>query len=188
MLPKFVLIRVKTIAKIAKRFHWNQVNEIPVKIKYRGNLIFALDIESVLASSKDYDELSYVWSEWRKVAAKPMRSAYENYVNLSNLAAQANDLNDMSELWVEPYETEDFPGQLEKILNETRPLYEQIHAFTRMKLRVRYGQTKIDSDTPIPASLLGNQSISNKISYNPHVRTYLQETCGPKTGATCTVY
>ena len=140
-----------------------------------------------MASSKDYDELSYVWSEWRKVAAKPMRADYENYVNLSNQAAQANDLNDMSELWVEPYETDNFPGQLEKILNETRPLYEQIHAFTRMKLRGRYGQAKIDSDTPIPASLLGNQSISNEMSYKPHIRTDLQETCGPKTGATCTV-
>lgn len=32
-----------------------------------------LDLVSILASSNDYDELTYVWEEWRRVASKPMR-------------------------------------------------------------------------------------------------------------------
>ncbi|KAK4008639.1 hypothetical protein OUZ56_013772 [Daphnia magna] len=115
------------------------------------------DIEEILATSTDYDELDYVWSEWRKVASRPMLHDYEQYVELSNEAAQANGKTDMSVLWKEPYETEDFQQQLENILAETKPLFEKLHAFTRMKLRERYGEEKIPKNkSPIPASVLGN--------------------------------
>lgn len=139
------------------------------------------DIEEILATSTDYDELDYVWSEWRKVASRPMLHDYEQYVELSNEAAQANGtliinmklssryyqlvfiLNtgktDMSVLWKEPYETEDFQQQLENILAKTKPLFEKLHAFTRMKLRERYGEEKIPKNkSPIPASVLGEFS------------------------------
>ena len=74
---------------------------------------------------------------------------------------------DMSVLWKEPYETEDFQQQLENILVKTNPLFEKLHAYTRMKLRGIYGVDKIPKDkSPIPASLLGK--IFNKASQ--HVR------------------
>jgi peptidyl-dipeptidase A len=137
-------------------------------------------IESVLAESTNYDELNYVWSEWRKVASRPMVHDYEQYVELNNKVAKANGKltikrnvrkrveksfpmrvhfkgkEDMSVLWKEPYETEDFQQQLENILDQTKPLFEKLHAYTRMKLRERYGEDKIPKDkSPIPASLLG---------------------------------
>lgn len=68
----------------------------------------------------------------------------------------------MSVLWKEPYETEDFQQQLEKILNETKPLYDTLHAYTRMKLRERYGEDKFPKDqSPIPASVLGEMLFKN---------------------------
>ena len=67
----------------------------------------------------------------------------------------------MSELWKAPYEMEDFAAELEKILNQTRPLYEKLHAFTRLKLRERYGEDKIPKDKPIPQSVLGKLTQSN---------------------------
>lgn len=67
----------------------------------------------------------------------------------------------MSVLWMEPYETENFPQQLEGILNQTKPLFEKLHAFTRMKLRERYGEDKIPKDkSPIPASILGESNLA----------------------------
>lgn len=48
------------------------------------------DITFILTNSTDYDELTYVWSEWRKVASKPMREDYKKYVELENIAAKAN--------------------------------------------------------------------------------------------------
>lgn len=69
----------------------------------------------------------------------------------------------MSVLWIEPYETDNFPQQLENILNQTKPLFDKLHAFTRMKLREIHGEEKIPKKSPIPASLLGepveNQSL-----------------------------
>jgi peptidyl-dipeptidase A len=68
----------------------------------------------------------------------------------------------MSVLWKEPYETEDFQQQLEKILNETKPFYDVLHAYTRMKLRERYGEDKFPKDkSPIPASVLGEMILEN---------------------------
>lgn len=68
----------------------------------------------------------------------------------------------MSVLWIEPYETPDFPKQLEDILAQTKPLYSKLHAFTRMKLRERYGVDKIPRDkSPIPSSILGMKCQKN---------------------------
>lgn len=72
---------------------------------------------------------------------------------------------DMSVLWIEPYETENFPQQLEGILNQTRPLYEKLHAYTRMKLRERYGEDKIPKEKgSLPASVLGEHIETDSIS------------------------
>ena len=68
----------------------------------------------------------------------------------------------MSVLWIEPYETPDFPKQLEDILAQTKPLYSKLHAFTRMKLRERYGVDKIPRDkSPSPSSILGMKCQKN---------------------------
>lgn len=88
-----------------------------------------------------------------------MKPDYEVYVNLSNVAAQANNLADMGELWVEPYELGDraaFQAKLEGILKQTKRFYDNLHAYTRMKLREKYGESKIAKDIPpIPANLFG---------------------------------
>jgi len=55
-----------------------------------GYFSLFLDITDIIATSTDFDELTYVWSEWRKVASKPMRDDYKEYVRLENKAAEAN--------------------------------------------------------------------------------------------------
>lgn len=47
-------------------------------------------IETIIAQSQDYDELSYAWAAWRDVSGAQMKTLYPIYVNLSNQAAQAN--------------------------------------------------------------------------------------------------
>lgn len=119
-----------------------------------------------MATSTDYNELTYVWTEWRNAASKPMRDDYINYVELSNKAAQMNNLADMGEMWVEPYELGNrtqFQEKMEGILEQTKPFYRNLHAYARMKLREeRFGKEFIDeskaenSAAPIPSSVLGN--------------------------------
>jgi peptidyl-dipeptidase A len=47
-------------------------------------------MEAVISTSRDYDELTYVWKSWRDVSGARMREDYKKYVELSNLAAQKN--------------------------------------------------------------------------------------------------
>jgi peptidyl-dipeptidase A len=47
-------------------------------------------MEAVISTSRDYDELTYVWKSWRDVSGAKMRVDYKKYVELSNLAAERN--------------------------------------------------------------------------------------------------
>uniref|UniRef100_A0A0K8R9M6 Putative dipeptidyl peptidase/kininase n=1 Tax=Ixodes ricinus TaxID=34613 RepID=A0A0K8R9M6_IXORI len=41
-------------------------------------------IKNTLQDSRNYEELLYVWNEWRKVAGKPVKAKYFRYVELEN--------------------------------------------------------------------------------------------------------
>lgn len=43
-----------------------------------------------MATSRDYDELLFVWKGWRDASGKKMRNDYKRYVELSNKAAVLN--------------------------------------------------------------------------------------------------
>ena len=43
-----------------------------------------------MASSRNYDELYWVWDGWRDAVGAPARDDYERYVELKNKAALAN--------------------------------------------------------------------------------------------------
>lgn len=47
-------------------------------------------IEEVISTSRNYDELTYVWKAWRDASGAKMRDDYKKYVELSNLAANMN--------------------------------------------------------------------------------------------------
>lgn len=48
------------------------------------------EMESILSTSTDYDELAYVWKAWRDASGKKMRDDYQTYVDLMNKAATIN--------------------------------------------------------------------------------------------------
>ena len=45
------------------------------------------DLEDIMATSTDFNELWYVWQQWRTVAGIPIRDQYLRFVQLSNDAA-----------------------------------------------------------------------------------------------------
>lgn len=53
-------------------------------------LVLEPDLYEILAKSTNYDELTYVWSEWRRVSGRLMLDDYEEYVDLVNEAAVLN--------------------------------------------------------------------------------------------------
>ena len=59
-------------------------------------------------------------------------------------------------MWMHSYETEHFRTEIERLWQSLKPLYMQLHAYVRAKLRAHYGEDKVPKNKPIPAHLLGN--------------------------------
>lgn len=108
-----------------------------------------------MANSQDPDELKHIWLEWRNAVGPRVKGMYERYVNLSNEAARLNNFADMGKVWLENFESDDIREQLEKLWQQVKPLYLQIHAYVRYKLREKYGDI-VSERGPLPAHLLGN--------------------------------
>lgn len=58
-------------------------------------------------------------------------------------------------MWTETYESEEFRNDVYKLWEQVAPLYKQVHAYMRTKLRQKYGD-KVSKTGPIPAHLLGD--------------------------------
>uniref|UniRef100_A0A646QF91 Angiotensin-converting enzyme n=1 Tax=Hemiscolopendra marginata TaxID=943146 RepID=A0A646QF91_9MYRI len=120
------------------------------------NLSLEPDLTRILANSEDYDELLHVWVEWRNASGKKMRQKYLEFVDLENESSRLNGFKDTSEYWLSGYEDDDIQKEFEKLWDQVRPLYQQLHAYVRRKLIGKYGADKIKADGPIPAHILGN--------------------------------
>ena len=48
------------------------------------------DIDAILKTSRDEEELRHVWIQWRNVTGRPIKAFYELSVKLSNEAARLN--------------------------------------------------------------------------------------------------
>ncbi|XP_046389706.1 angiotensin-converting enzyme-like [Ischnura elegans] len=114
------------------------------------------DLEKIMASSRDYNELLHVWKGWRDATGAKMKNDYQSYVELSNQAAKLNGFADMGEMWRDDYEDENLRATVQRLWTELEPLYLKIHRYTLRKLKALYGDQLDDSEGLIPAHLLGN--------------------------------
>lgn len=114
------------------------------------------DITDAFSRSQDPEELKHYWVEWHKVAGSKSRHNFTEYVNLYNEAAELNDFKNVADWWQSEYEVDDFEQQLAKLWTDVKPLYQQLHAYVRKKLRDKYGDHVVSAKGPIPAHLLGN--------------------------------
>lgn len=124
----------------------------------KKNCTLALEPEltNILATSRDASKLKHVWVEWRKAVGTNLKNLFEEYVDLSNEAARLNNFTNNAENWLESYEDKTFRQQVESLWEQLKPLYLQIHAYIRFKLRQTYGKEIVSEKGPIPAHLLGN--------------------------------
>ncbi|KAK6183474.1 hypothetical protein SNE40_010950 [Patella caerulea] len=114
------------------------------------------DLTRLFAESRDYDRLLAAWQGWRDVSGKKMKDLYEEFVALSNEAILANGYEDTGAYWRSWYDTPTFEEDLVDLFETLKPLYVNLHAYTRKKLRELYGADKFPSTGQIPAHLLGN--------------------------------
>jgi peptidyl-dipeptidase A len=114
-------------------------------------------LEKIMASSRDPEELKRVWIGWHAIAP-PMRERYERMVVLGNKGARELGFADMGAQWRSNYDMppEKFAAEIDRLWEQVRPLYVSLHTYVRRKLREKYGAGAVPADGPIPAHLLGN--------------------------------
>jgi peptidyl-dipeptidase A len=114
-------------------------------------------ITQLFAESRNADELLEVWRGWHAIAP-PMRPKYQRFVELANRGARELGFADLGALWRSNYDMEPdaFAGEVERLWQQVRPLYESLHGHVRARLAKHYGAKLVPPAGPIPAHLLGN--------------------------------
>ena len=98
------------------------------------------DITKVMASSRNEKELRQAWEGWHTISP-PMRKDYARFAELSNKGAKELGFADTGAMWRAKYDMppDAFTKELDRLWEQVRPLYLQLHAYVRMKLRQKYG-------------------------------------------------
>jgi peptidyl-dipeptidase A len=115
------------------------------------------DVENLLATSRDPNEMKDVWVGWHAIGA-PMRPRYQRFIDLSNQGAREMGFKDAGAMWRSKYDMtpEEFSKEVDRLWDQVRPLYLSLHTYVRSKLVEKYGPNVVPPDGPIPAHLLGN--------------------------------
>lgn len=122
-----------------------------------NDCIAETDIIRIMANSRDYDELLDVWTGWRG-ATKELKSDYVRFVELVNEGAVELGFDDLGQMWKSGYDMppEAFEAETDRLWQQVKPLYDELHCYVRDQLADHYGEDKVPRDGPIPAHLLGN--------------------------------
>ena len=123
-----------------------------------GQPINGSDIEEKMGSSRNPQELKEMWLSWHDNVGAPMRGDYAKLVDIANAGAKELGFADTGAMWRSKYDmpADDFAKLTDKIWAEVKPLYDELHCYTRTKLNETYGAEVQPASGPIRADLLGN--------------------------------
>ena len=115
------------------------------------------ELEDVLRSSRDYDAQLDAWQGWHTIA-QPMRKDYTRFVELVNEGSKEMGFADTGEMWRSGYDMTpaEIAAETDRLWGQVKPLYEQLHCYTRTKLQAAYGVEKGQVNGLLPAHLMGN--------------------------------
>jgi peptidyl-dipeptidase A len=124
----------------------------------RGKEINGSDIEAEMGTNRNPDELKEMWTSWHTNVGQPMRADYAKMVGIANDGAKDLGYADVGAMWRSQYDmpADDFAALTDKLWNQVKPLYNQLHCYTRTKLNEKYGDKVQPKTGPIRADLLGN--------------------------------
>jgi peptidyl-dipeptidase A len=123
-----------------------------------GKPISGSDIEAAMGSSRDPNELKEMWVSWHDNVGKPMRADYQRMVAIANQGAKELGYPDTGAMWRSQYDMapDEFATLTDKLWAQVKPLYDELHCYTRAKLNQKYGDAVQAKTGPIRADLLGN--------------------------------
>lgn len=114
-------------------------------------------LSNVLAAGGDWDAQLEAWADWRTVSPA-MQPLYAELVGLGNQGAQDLGYDNLAELWLSQYDMEPaaVEAEVDRLWEQVKPLYEELHCYTRMRLAETYGRDKVDQKGLLPAHATGN--------------------------------
>jgi len=144
-----------------------ELNDIATKLqstygkgraRHNGKVITGDDAEALMGELRNPAELAEIWQSWHENVGRPMRADYAHMVQIANAGAKELGYADTGAMWRSQYDMspEEFSAMYDRLWAETKPLYDQLHCYTRTKLNQKYGDKIQPATGPIRADLLGN--------------------------------
>ena len=123
-----------------------------------GETLTGNEIEARMGTVRNPAQLREMWTSWNDNVGSPMRAQYARMAEIANQGARELGFADTGAMWRSNYDMtpDEFAALTERLWNEVKPLYEQIHCFARAGLNRRYGDAVQPATGPIRADLLGN--------------------------------
>ena len=116
------------------------------------------DLEEKMGTVRDPADLQEMWTSWHTNVGRPMRPDYARLVEIANQGAKELGFSDTGAMWRSRYDMApaEFAALTDKLWGEVKPLYDQLHCYTRDRLNRKYGNAVQPATGPIRADLLGN--------------------------------
>jgi peptidyl-dipeptidase A len=127
--------------------------------KVEGKYCKDLDaLSKVLQKSRKPDELLAAWKGWHDNVGRAERPLYVRFVELANAGARGVGFKDVSSMWRSGYDMPEdkFEAEVDRLYEQLKPLYAQLHCYTRRGLNKVYGDKVQPKSGPIFSHLTGN--------------------------------
>ena len=123
-----------------------------------GKPINGSDIEAEMGSNRNPAQLQEMWTSWHDNVGTPMKQDYARLVEIANKGAVELGYKDVGAMWRSQYDmpADEFAALTDKLWKQVKPLYDELHCYTRTKLNEKYGARVQPASGPIRADLLGN--------------------------------
>ncbi|MDQ3367054.1 MAG: M2 family metallopeptidase [Myxococcota bacterium] len=115
-------------------------------------------LSKIMQTTRKPAEALAAWQGWHDTVGRAERDLYVRYVPLANAGARAIGFDNVALMWKSAYDMspDAFEAETDRLYNQMKPLYEQLHCYTRRKLNKMYGDKVVAKTGPMPAHLLGN--------------------------------
>lgn len=127
------------------------------RFEFNGEMITLDDASALLAESRDPAVTRALYEGWRTVSPV-MRDDYARLVEIANEGSRDLGYADTGALWRSGYDMDPdaFAAETDRLWEQVRPFYENLHCYVRGRLNARYGDDVQPDSGPIRADLLGN--------------------------------
>ena len=124
----------------------------------KGQPISGSDIEAAMGTNRNPAELQEMWTSWHNNVGAPMRKDYQRLTEIANQGSKELGYKDVGAMWRSGYDmpADEFAALTDKLWNQVKPLYDDLHCYTRAELNKEYGDAVQAKTGPIRADLLGN--------------------------------